>query len=311
MARKQSWIIDCIVTFRAGTKYRIQYKVQNFIIFLGLCTYKCRFLVCTRRPARQDSSATVDVPKPATSVSPEETEKKVKGLLAEVYMSEDIGEAVRCVKDLADASANLAAVIELAISISLESKGTSWDMLRTLLLKIRSVFLPHSIPLSYFFPCPAWSVESHSVCAFSALGECSEEKIVESREFEDGIRLLLNKLDDMAVDVPKAPVQVGEVLAAIVGAGAADLKVVGRHLLEADMEAPPEGEDTMMVSDGVALKVLGVMLQGLKSAKGADATASAWGITGLKYQDFIAADSRADAKEASKFIETYGLEGIL
>jgi hypothetical protein len=41
-------------------------------------------------------------------------------------------------------------------------------------------------------------------------------------------------LDDLSVDVPKAPLQVGSVLGDLVAAGGADLKALAQHIRTAD-----------------------------------------------------------------------------
>ena len=57
----------------------------------------------------------------------------------------------------------------------------------------------------------------------------------------------MNKLEDIRVDVPNAPEQVGDVLGFLVNEGLLDLDNLMLEIREADMEPPPDGEDTMMV----------------------------------------------------------------
>ena len=169
----------------------------------------------------------------------------------------------------------MAMVVELALTISLEGKGTAWSNLQDLL---KAAF---------------------------------EEKVVTQGQLEQGTRQLLDKLEDMTMDVPLAPIQVGEVLASLVAAQAVDLKVVGQHILEADSEAPPEGEDTMLVSGGNASKLLGVLLKTLKGAMPAEEVAAVWKGAGLKHTDFMPAADRSDEAAAAKFIADFELVDIL
>lgn len=121
----------------------------------------------------------------------------------------------------------------------------------------------------------------------------------------------MNKLDDLSVDVPKAHLHIGKVLADLIGDGAVDFKVIGRHILEADIESPPEGEDTMMVSGGLASKLLGVILESLKMAKGERELAAAWGLTGLDFKDFLPSQHRSNPQEQEAFLADYKLVDIL
>lgn len=112
-------------------------------------------------------------------------------------------------------------------------------------------------------------------------------------------------------DVPKAPVQVGDVLASLIAADVVELKTIGQHIMEADSETPPEGEDTMFVSSGNAAKLLGELLQSLKNALGAEEAAAAWKATNLQQKDFMAAEDREDEAAVAKFVEKYELADIV
>lgn len=65
------------------------------------------------------------------------TDDKVKGLLAEFYSSRDMKEAILCVKELCGLNANLQYVVESALTVSLESKGTSWEHLSALFHQLK------------------------------------------------------------------------------------------------------------------------------------------------------------------------------
>ena len=205
----------------------------------------------------------------------EQTVSKVKGLLVEVFNTKDLKEASLCVKELQDGQANMASVFELMLTVSLESKETSWETLRDL------------------------------------LKSAHEEKLIGKEDFEQGARELLNKLDDLTVDVPKAPLQVAEVLTMLITIEAADLTVLAKHIKEADAEPVPEGEDSMMVDSGVALKVLGVLLKGLKDAHGAESTAAGWKSVDIDYTLYMPAADRESEEFAEKFKSQYDLADVL
>jgi MA3 domain len=196
-------------------------------------------------------------------------------LLAELYNSRDIKEAVLCVNELVEGKADMANVFENFLTNSLESKDTSWETLQDL-LKV-----------------------------------CGEEKVIAQADFEKGARQLLDKLDDLTVDVPKAPLQVGDVLASLLANDMVELKVIAQHILEADPEPVPEGEESMTVDSGVAMKALGATLRGLKAAKGTEETAAAWKATGLDYKSYIPALDREDIAVAEKFVSDYELTEVL
>jgi len=210
-----------------------------------------------------------------TELSAETIAGKVKGLLAELYNSRDVKEAVLCVKELVEGKADLANVFESLLLNSLESKDTSWETLHEL------------------------------------LKTCGNEKIVAQADFEKGARQLLDKLEDLTVDVPKAPAQVGDVLGSLLSNEMVDIKVIAQHILEADAEPVPEGEESMMVESGVALKALGATLRGLKTAKGTEAFLEAWTATGLDIKSYMATADREDAAVAEKFANEYDLAEII
>jgi hypothetical protein len=227
------------------------------------------------KPESSEEETAVEAATESSELSAETITSKVKGLLAELYNSKDVKEAVICVNELVEGKADMANVFDNLLTVSLESKDTSWETLNEL------------------------------------LKACGEDKVVAQADFEKGARQLLDKLDDLTVDVPKAPAQVGDVLASLLANDLVDLKVIAQHILEADAEPVPEGEESMMVDSGVALKALGATLRGLKTAKGAEETAAAWKATELDYKSYIPAADREDAAVAEKFVSEYELAEVL
>jgi hypothetical protein len=66
----------------------------------------------------------------------EDVERKVKGLLEELYASGDMKEAIHCIQELQEANASMAFVAEALLSTSLEQKGTKWEALQELLARV-------------------------------------------------------------------------------------------------------------------------------------------------------------------------------
>lgn len=213
----------------------------------------------------------------AGGLDDEQMRSKAKGLLAELYNTKDAKEGLTCVKELVEAGADVPSLLEVLLTHSLETKGTDWDMLHALL---RSAV---------------------------------EDKAVQAADLEKGVRQLLDQLDDLSVDVPKAPLQVGAVLGELVAAGGADLKVLAMHIRTADAnpDEVQEGEDTMLVGGGGAAKTLGALLQRLAAAKGQEAAREAWQAAGEALPAFLPQSVRESEEERSKLVEQFGLAAIV
>lgn len=83
--------------------------------------------------AEEESSVGLEEESSA-GLSAEDVQNKVKVILVELYNSGDVQEALRRLKEeLAEAQADLAAIVESSVIVSLEGKGTSWDKLHDLL----------------------------------------------------------------------------------------------------------------------------------------------------------------------------------
>lgn len=119
-------------------KNAMHYGTQ-FVPYGHLVTFSCGynhfnvtfFYVCRR------STGTGPIQPEVKALSISATDDKVKGLLAEFYNSRDVKEAILCVKELSGLNANLQYVVESTLTISLESKGTSWEHLSQLLRQLK------------------------------------------------------------------------------------------------------------------------------------------------------------------------------
>ena len=133
------------------------------------------------------------------------------------------------------------------------------------------------------------------------------ENLIEDIDLQKGARSLLDKLEDVRVDVPKAPHQVATVFAFLVANNCMSLQQLLTDLREADMEVPPEGEDTMMVDSGTAKVVLGVLLSELKNSSGEGLSNS---LKEVDLVSFFPGYERKDADAVSNFVEKFGLHGL-
>ena len=66
-------------------------------------------------------------------------QRKVKGLLQELFHNEDVKESVVNLGELKAAGAKMDHVVDTLLTSSLEGKGTSWDLLKSFLKQSRYV----------------------------------------------------------------------------------------------------------------------------------------------------------------------------
>ena len=213
------------------------------------------------------SAAPVSSPTPAreeaapAGMSKEDVERKTKGLLSEFYSASDLEEAKTCVGELTEAGADLSELVEALFSVSLDLKTTSWPRLSDLLASL------------------------------------AKAELISSGDVLKGVRELLNVLDDVAVDAPKAPAQLGALLGALVAEGAAELKPLCQHVLEA------EGEDETIVASGTAGKVVTALLREWGSRADAEAVNAGWSAAALELPAFFPEDERAKVVDVSSLLE--------
>jgi hypothetical protein len=123
-----------------------------------------------------------------------------------------------------------------------------------------------------------------------------------------GVRSLLNKLEDIRVDVPKAPEQVGDVLGFLVNEGLLDLDNLMLEIREADMEPPPDGEDTMMVDSGTAKDLVGAFFKVLKELKEDGELCSQ--LKGFDLSPYFPSYERSDENAVADFKKRFGIEDM-
>ena len=190
-------------------------------------------------------------------------------------------------KELKAAHISMPEAVELMFNYTLEGKGTNWEVFSKLLV--------------------------------AACAEGEEEgvstAILDKEAVESGVRALLNNLDDLQVDVPKAPVQVGDILGALVASKTLDLAALGKHIQEAESEEFADerepDEPTMLIDGGAAAKLVGAMLKRLSTDVGVEAAAEMWKESGLSFESFISPLDREDSARRSKLVGEFGLTAVL
>ena len=85
--------------------------------------------------------------------------------------------------------------------------------------------------------------------------------------FDSASNKILAELADLVVDVPMATKNCGRIFADLIVASKLTLSSVLKHASTADLEPPPEGEDTMLVDGGDALKLTREILGRVTAAK--------------------------------------------
>ena len=85
--------------------------------------------------------------------------------------------------------------------------------------------------------------------------------------FDSATNKILAELADLVVDVPMATKYCGRIFADLIAAGKLDLSSVLSHAATADLEPPPDGEDTMLVDGGDALKLAREILGRVTASK--------------------------------------------
>jgi len=150
--------------------------------------------VSAERPAQSVAPLTVPVPveKPQPSgpkLSEEVLQRKTKSLLEEYFNVRLLGEALQCVEELGSPSYHPEFVKE-AISLSLEKSPPVVEPIATLLEYLLS------------------------------------KKVVAPKDLETGFLLYGAMLDDIGIDLPKAPNNFGEIVGKLILAGGVDFKLV-------------------------------------------------------------------------------------
>ncbi|XP_020231278.1 eukaryotic translation initiation factor isoform X2 [Cajanus cajan] len=134
---------------------------------------------------------------PATKVNSDELQRKTVSLLEEYFSVRLLDEALQCVEEL-KSPAYYPEVVREAISLALDKSPPCVESVANL--------------LEYLFI----------------------KKILSARDIETGCMLFASLLDDIGIDLPKAPNNFGEIIGKLVLAGGLDFKVVREILKKVD-----------------------------------------------------------------------------
>jgi len=199
----------------------------------------------------------------ATAAMPEDKVRtKAKALAEEYYTARDMKEALQCMADLKEGSADFALVVEVWVDDALQTKGRDWGDLVKLVLEM------------------AGNDKSH----------------LTQPSIEAGLRRVLNVLTDLSIDVPKAPKQVADLAAQLIIGGHLTMPAFVGHLLKAGDGEEGEGEDPALLDGGLPLPIVSDVLNAIKAAKGASAAAEAWTAAGVEVEKLLPSFEREDAK---------------
>jgi len=138
-----------------------------------------------------------------------------------------------------------------------------------------------------------------------------DEDIISTDDMQQGIRLVLDKLEDIRVDVPKSPDQLGEIFAFLVQENCCAFGKLMGDIKEADMEPVPEGEDTLMIDSGTAKQLVGSILQALKDSGGIDNLKSLLVDVKISLIDYLPSAEREDPNQLALFVEKFELAGLV
>jgi len=200
---------------------------------------------------------------------------KVKGLLAELFSSLIIEEAVTCMKEISDNGGDMEVAVVEVFSIALDSIGTKWELLSDL------------------------------------LSTAASKGILPQDVLTAGVKRLLEGLSDLAMDAPHAPKQVGTVLGNLVAAGSIDLQEIAFLIRTADPEALPPGQETMLVEDGKAAEVIAALMLAVADKKDEAAARAAWQASGAEWKAFLAEMDRVSEESVSKLAQKFNVAEIV
>ncbi|GLC43129.1 Eukaryotic translation initiation factor 4 gamma 1 [Pleodorina starrii] len=200
---------------------------------------------------------------PGKPLSDEEVTRKAQNLYQEFTSTLDKAEAATCVRELG--SQHLAKVVEIGLDQIFNSlKDKEQDALLDLLLHLHEA------------------------------GAITSENVV------DALTTYTTQLEDLSMDVPKAPLLLGRFYGSCVSRNIASLDLLPQ-LMEGDASVEPKRRFS-----GAAFKVL-------RSAKGDQGLAKLCGEVGLTAGTFLAADPEFDRDEPAieDWLKAEGLAGIV
>ena len=225
-----------------------------------------------RSSAGKASGAPPKAAKPA--MSEEETQKKAKGIIEEFHNLYDYKEVRECVKELKEKNCNLGLVLKHWLMDLLEGKKRSVDKFRKLLLDL------------------------------------GEHSLVTKEDCEFALVKIICTLEDLEIDVPKAPLIIAEVYGDLACADLASLSILGPRLTKEYEDSLGEKVDDLFGELEVLGQDFALLLHKSLIDRGAAAgpQAKTWTIKDVE-QGFASAGIKLKPFAADK-VEKYGCQAI-
>ncbi len=136
----------------------------------------------------------------------------------------------------------------------------------------------------------------------------SDNKMILPDELQRGSRSLLNKLEDIRVDVPRASQQMGNVFSFLVHEGCLEIKRLMIDIKEADIEEPVEGEDTELIESGTAKDLVGYICKGLRDLQ--EEGELLLQLKSIDLESYFPGYERDDPSQISSFKKKFDIEEL-
>ncbi|KAL3683609.1 hypothetical protein R1sor_001631 [Riccia sorocarpa] len=214
---------------------------------------------------------------PAIPVALSEDELRKKSLTAieEFYSARDFREATLCVEDLKSSWFH-PVMVSVWVSDALEKKDMQRELLIELIVYLRN--------------------------------KTGEPPLVTSDHIVKGFQMVLSTLEDITVDVPRAPEYVAGMFAKLIAAEIMSLPQVGTLLREGGMDPGS------LLDSGDALIIVGSVLDAFrkekveKGEKGEDDMIKLYRNSGLRLEDFIRPPDKKNTRYFESFLERKKLQ---
>lgn len=206
-------------------------------------------------PSSRPSTAPAFVP-----LSEEQLRKKSEAALIEYFSAHDLKEAAQCVEDLR-APKFYPTMVCTWIGLSFEKKDLERELLAKLLINLQK----------------------------------SEPFLLKQDQICQGFEMIMESLEDLALDTPKAPEYLAEMLVMLISAGTLALDQIGALLKKDDL-----------LQSGFGLDMIGKVLAGLCLDRGERSLVEMFRSSGIRLEDFISGSS--GSKSLPKFLQKYNLQ---
>ncbi|KAK9820051.1 hypothetical protein WJX72_005497 [[Myrmecia] bisecta] len=233
--------------------------------------------------ARVPSPAPVPAAHPAAAAQPALTDQQLltraKTIIAELAANKNLKDADICIRELAEQAGNVVRLVEKVVQAVLEAKAVDLHSFSDVLVQLVQ----------------------------------SAEALLSAAELQKGLEAVVDTLDQVAIDVPKAPGVMGELVGLLAGAGLVDLVGLARRALSAGrtQEGDAEEEEGGLVDDGYAVDLVGRALQTQAAQLGQDTMLKCWQAGGLDFIAFLPEYERDDDKALQKIAQKYSLRKLL